>query len=173
MRGLAAQRLLPGESAYVEFRPIECLGEGGGGRVADAEAAAIGGNPIGIGNTHARSSAVPGKHDVACRIDFAEVGKVAVIGLEQSYVLEFQLLSNVADPALAERFPRQHSDRIRSKQRPQRHLDGAGIGSRHNANAIVSRNLKNFAGEIDGALELRLAGCGAVRASEKGAAEGV
>ena len=40
---------------------------------------------------------------------------------------------------------------MRAKQRPQRHLDCAGVGSRHNANAIIGRNLKNFAGEIDGA----------------------
>ena len=60
-----------------------------------------------------------------------------------------------------------------AEQRPQRHLDRAGVGSRHDADAIIGRNLQNFAGEIDGALELRLAGFGAVRAAEHSVAEGL
>ncbi len=45
----------------------------------------------------------------------------------------------------------------RAEQRPQRHFDRAGIGGGHDADAVVGRDCKDFAGEIDGALELRLA----------------
>ena len=53
------------------------------------------------------------------------------------------------------------------KQRPQRHLDGAGIGRRHDADAVIGRHFENFAGEIDRALELGLASFGAVRTADE------
>ena len=71
MSGLAAERLLPGESDDIEPGPIKVLREGGGGRVANRQALAIGGDPVGIGDAHARSRAVPGEDDVMVEIDAA------------------------------------------------------------------------------------------------------
>ena len=42
VRRLAAQRLLPGEGDDIELRPVERLGEGGRGGVADGDALAVG-----------------------------------------------------------------------------------------------------------------------------------
>ena len=86
---------------------------------------------------------------------------------------ELELLDHVGDPALAEAFPGQHVDAARAEQRPQRHLDRAGIGGRHDADAVVGRHLQHFAGEVDGALQARLAELGAVRAAEGGIFESV
>ena len=58
-----------------------------------------------------------------------------------------------------------------AEQRPQRHLDGAGVGGRHDADPVVGRNLEDFAGQLDRLLELGLADLGAVRAAERGIVE--
>ena len=79
MRGLAAKRLLPGECGDIELSPIEFLGEGGGGRVADRQALAIGRDPIGIGDAHAGRRSIPGKDDVIVEIRAAEIGDLAVV----------------------------------------------------------------------------------------------
>src|SRR5438874_44847 len=70
-------------------------------------------------------------------------------------------------------FPGQHGHGARPEQRPQRHLDCAGIGGRHDADAVARRHLQHVAREIDGALELGLAKLGAMRASEDGVGEGL
>ena len=71
VRRLAAERLLPGEGDDVELGPIEVLREGGGGRVADRQALAVGGDPVGVGHAHAGGRAVPGEDDVVVEIDLA------------------------------------------------------------------------------------------------------
>ncbi len=53
MRGLAAQRLLPGERHHIQLCEIERLRERGRRRVANGEALAIGLDPVGVGHTHA------------------------------------------------------------------------------------------------------------------------
>ena len=88
-------------------------------------------------------------------------------------VLELELLDDVGHPTFAEGFPGEHGYRTRSEQRPKRHFDGAGVGRRHDADAIRRGDLKDLAGQIDGALELGFAGFRAVRASEDGVAEGL
>ena len=173
MRGLAAQRLLPGEGDDIELAPIERLREGGRGRVADRQSGPVGGDPIGVGDPYPRRRAVPGEDDVACRIDLGKVGQFAVAGLQHGRVFELELLDDVGHPAFAEGFPGQHGHRARAQQRPQRHFDGAGIGGRHDADAIIGGNLQNLTGEIDGALEPRLADFRAMRAAKDGAAEGL
>ena len=67
VRGLAAQRLLPGERHHIELWPVERLRERRRGRVADREAFAVGADPVGIGDAHARGGAVPGEDDVGGR----------------------------------------------------------------------------------------------------------
>ena len=66
-----------------------------------------------------------------------EIGQLAVGRVEHARVLELQLLDDVGDPALAEALPGQHVDAARAEQRPQRHLDRAGIGGGHDAEAII------------------------------------
>ena len=88
MGGFAAERLLPGEGHHIELAPFQRLREGGGGRVANGQAGPVGGDPVGIGDAHARGRAVPGEHHVACRIDLAQVGQFAVGGFERDDVLE-------------------------------------------------------------------------------------
>ena len=171
VRGFAAQRLLPGEGHDVELRPFQQLRECGRGRVADGEASAVGGDPIGTRNAHARRCSVPSENDVASRIDLCQVGQVAVPGLECGDVLELELVDDVVDPTLAERFPGNERHWTRAKQRPERHFDRASIGGGHDADSIIGGNRKDFAREVDGALELRFARFRAVRASENGAGE--
>jgi len=167
VRRLAAERLLPGEGDDVELSPIERLREARRRGVANREARAVGGDPIAVRYAHAGSGAVPGEHHVALGIDLGEIGKLAVIGLEHRRVFDLELLDDIGDPAFAERFPRKHRDRTRAEQRPQRHLHRAGIGRRHDADAVIGGDFEHLAGEIDGALELGLADLGTVRASER------
>src|SRR5260370_1939941 len=60
MRGLAAQRLLPGERHHIELGPVERLRERRRGRVADGEAFAVGADPVGIAAPDPPPAAVPG-----------------------------------------------------------------------------------------------------------------
>jgi hypothetical protein len=76
------------------------------------------------------------------------------------------LTTSVTQPC-AEALPGDHVDAAFAEQRPQRHLDGAGVGGRNDADAVVGRDLENFAGQRDGLLELGLADLGAVRAAER------
>ena len=157
MRALAAQHLLPGEGDDIEFRKVEALRERRRGGVANGQSAAVGRNEIGIGNAHARGRAVPGEHHVAIEIDRREIGQPAVVGFDDARVGELELLHHIGDPAGAKTFPGDHVDAARAEQRPQRHLDGAGVGGRHDADPVVGRHLKDFAGELDRPLELGLA----------------
>ena len=134
---------------------------------------AVGGDPVAVRHAHAGGGAVPGEDHVGRKIDLGEIGQFAVRRAQHRDVLQLELLFDVGDPAFAEAFPGQHGDRARAEQRPQRHLDRAGIGGRHDADAVVGRDLQHFAGEIDGALELRLADLGAVRTAESGVGEGL
>ena len=134
---------------------------------------AVGGDPVAVRHAHAGGGAVPGEHHVGGEIDLRQIGQLAVRRLEDGDVLELELLLDVGDPAFAEAFPGQHGHGPRAEQRPQRHLDRAGIGGRHDADAIIGGNFQHLAGEIDGALELRLADLGAVRASENRVGEGL
>jgi hypothetical protein len=115
----------------------------------------------------------PGEHHVGRKIDLAEVRQLAIAGLERLDVLELELLGNVGDPAFAERLPGHHGDRPGAQQRPHRHLDRARIGRRHDADSIAGRHPEDFAREINGALELRLADLRAVRATENCVGEGL
>ncbi len=135
---------------------------------------AVGGDPVGVRHPHARRRAVPGEDDVACRIDRGEIGQFAVAGA-CSTVASLSLSSLTT--SLTQPSPKDSQASIvtgrGAEQRPQRHFDRAGVGRRHDADAIVGRDLQDFAGQIDGALELGLAGFRAVRAAEDGVVEGL
>ena len=136
VRRLAAERLLPAEGADIDLRPVDVLREGRRGRVADGEAGAVGGDPVGVGHAHAAGRAVPGEDDVARRIDPAEVADLAIIG-GADFGIELQLLGDVGHPAGAEALPRQHGHRPRAEQRPDRHLHRAGVGGGDDAEPVV------------------------------------
>ncbi len=167
VRGLAAQRLLPGEGHDIELRPVERLRERRRGGVADGQALAVGADPVGIGHAHAGGGAVPGEDDVGGRIDLGEIGDLAVSRVQLGDVLELQFLDDVADPALAEGFPGDRGDGPRAEQRPQRHFDRAGIGGRHDADPVIGGHFKHFARQLDRELELGLADLRAMRTAER------
>ena len=115
MRGLAAQRLLPGEGRHVELGPIEPLRERGGSGVADGQARAVGGDPVAVGHAHAGGRAVPGEDDVVAEIDLCEIRQRTIGRLQRSDVPELQLLDDVGNPALAETLP---GENLHSLARP-------------------------------------------------------
>ena len=166
MGALAAEHLLPGEGDDIELGPIEPLGEGRRGGVADGEARAVSRDPVAIGHLHARRGAVPGEDHVMVEIHGGEVGDVAIAGGDDAGVLQLELLDHIRDPALAEAFPGEHVDAPRAEQRPHGHFDRAGVGGGHDADEIVGGDLQDFAGEIDGQLQLHLADLGAVGAAK-------
>ena len=167
MAPLAAHRLLPGEGGDVELRPGQVLREGRRGGVAEGEAGAVGGDPVGVRDAGARGGAVPGEADVGVGPNRAEVGQRAVVGGQHPAVGEPELLGRVGRPALAEALPDQHVDRARAQHRPHRHLEGAGVGGRHDADAVVLGHAEQLRGAVDRLLQLRLRLRGAVRAAEE------
>ena len=78
VRGLSAQRLLPGERHDVEFWPVETLCESRRGGVADRQAFSVRWDPVGVGHADAGRRAVPGKDDVVVEIDTLEVRQFTV-----------------------------------------------------------------------------------------------
>ena len=72
-------------------------------------------------------------------------------------VRELQLLGDVGDPALAEGLPGQHIDAARAQQRPQRHLDRAGIGAGDDAEPVVGGHAEDRPAAVDRLGQLRLA----------------
>ena len=171
MRRLAAQHLLPGEGDDVELRPVEVLGEGRRGGVADGEALAVGRDPVAVGHPHARRRAVPGEDDVVVEVDVAEIGKLAVGRLQRADVLDLELLDDIGDPAVAKALPRQHVDAARAEQGPERHLDRAGVGAGRDADAVVGRDAEHLAGQVDRQFELGLADLRAMRTAQGGVFE--
>lgn len=168
MRGLAAEHLLPGEGDDIELGPIELLGEGGRGRVADRQPLAVIGDPAGVDDAHARGRAVPGEDDVAVlAVDLLQVRQFAIGGGEGAHIRQLELLGDVGDPALAKALPGDHVDAAGAQHRPHRHLDGAGVGGRHDADAVIGRDLQHLARQVDREFELVLADLGAVRAAER------
>jgi hypothetical protein len=106
--------------------------------------------------------------DVVRPVDLLQVGDLPVRRLHHAGVLELELLDHVGDPALAEAFPGQHVDRPGAQQRPQSHLDGTGIGRRHDADAIVGGNAQERARSIDRLDDLLLGRLGSVRPPDGG-----
>ncbi len=68
-----------------------------------------------------------------------EIGQPAVGRGQHARIGELELLHDVGCPALGEALEGQHVDAARAEQRPQRHLDRAGIGGRHDAELPVRR----------------------------------
>ena len=172
VRGLAAERLLPGERR----RHRASAQSSGCAKAADVASqidspvrsaaiqSALGTRTPDVVPFQVKTMSLAGS--IA-----GEIGQFAIGGAPHGDVFELQLLGDVADPAFAEGFPGQHGHRLRPEQRPERHFDRAGVGGRHDADAVIRRHLQHFAGQIDGALELGLARFRAVRAAKNGGVE--
>ena len=170
MRRLAAHRLLPGEGGDVELVP---------GQSSWAKAAEVASQKV----RPSRSAAIQSpsgtraplvvpfqvKQTSASVRTAARFGQRAVGRGQHPAVVELQLLGRVGRPALAEALPDQHVDRARAEHRPHRHLEGAGVGGRHDADAVVRGHAEEPRGAVDRLLELRLRLRRAVRAAEEGA----
>ncbi|VFU09023.1 conserved protein of unknown function [Methylocella tundrae] len=78
------------------------------------------------------------------------------------------MLDDINDPMFAKSFPGDDVDAALPQKRPQGGLDGAGVGARHDADAIIGRNLQDLASEIDCKLQLGFANGGAVRTARWG-----
>ena len=168
MGRLAAEHLLPGEGHDIELWPVERLREGGRGRVADRQPLAIIRDPARVNDAHARRRAVPGEDDVAgFRVDLLQVRQLAIRRLEEADIGQLELFCDIGHPAGAKALPGEHVDAAGPEQRPHRHLDGAGVGSGHDADAVIRRHLQHLAGQVDRSFELVLADLGAVRAAER------
>jgi hypothetical protein len=132
------------------------------GRVADRQARAVGRDRIAVRHAHAAGRAVPGEDHVGVEIDRRKIDDLAVLGVFTVGV-ELQLLDHVGDPARAEAFPGQHRRAARAQHRPHRHLDGAGVRGRHDADPVVRGHAEDVARRLDRGLQLGLADGGAVR----------
>src|SRR3546814_15126524 len=95
-------------------------------------------------------------------IDGVEVGQFAIAGLQRRSV-ELQLLDGIRDPAFAEAFPCDHSDRLDTQHGPHRPYDSNGIRTRQTANAMRIRPATHFTGGVDGDLKAILAQLARVR----------
>jgi hypothetical protein len=73
-------------------------------------------------------------------------------------------------PTLAEALPGEKVNGTRPEQTPERHLDGAGVRRRHNADPVIGRHLEHLARQVDRLLQLGFADLCAVGAPERGIA---
>ena len=82
-------------------------------------------------------------------------------------VFQLQLLGGVGHPALAEALPGQRVDAACAQHGPHGHLEGAGVGGRHDAADVAGGQAQQRLGLVDGELQARLAFLGAMRAAEE------
>ena len=167
MSRLAAKHFLPGESDDIELRPIESLGKGGGSCIADRQALAVGGDPIAIGDTHARRRSIPGENDIIVEIDGLEIDNLAIACFQGADVFQFQLIDDIGHPAFAKGFPGEHIDAALAEQRSKGHFDCTGIRAGNDADAITGGDLQKLTGEVDAELQPGLGSLGPVRATER------
>ena len=101
------------------------------------------------------------------KLTCGKVRQFAVRRLERADVLELELLDDVGHPSVAKAFPRKNIDASRAEKRPERHLDGAGVGAWGDPDAVIGGNAEHFAGEVDRELELGFARLCAMRTAER------
>ena len=168
VRRLAAQRLLPGEGDDIELGPVELLREGGARwrrrSSGPARSAAIK-SPFGTRTPEV----VPFQVKTRSASGRPWRGRAARRRRPRatSASLSFSCLTTSVTQSLPKLSKASRWTGRAPEQRPHRHLDGAGVGGRHDADQVVGRDLQHLAGAVDGVLELRLAELGAVRAAEQ------
>ena len=172
MTGFSTEHFLPGVGDDVELVPVELLGESGGSRVANRQALAVGRNEVAILDADARCRAVPREDDVMIEVEARQINDLAIVGDDRARILQLQMLDDVDHPMFAECFPGDDVDGPRAEQRPQGRLDGAGVGAGHDGDAIIGRNLQNFAGQLNGLLQPGFADSGAMGAASAERSQG-
>jgi len=169
VRRLAAQRLLPGEvttssfgsrAAGQKWRRWHRRWSGRGDRRRSSRHS----------HPHPRGRAVPGEHDVARRVDFREIRQLAIGAVTALASFSFNCLAmSVTQPSPNDSQAKTVTGRAPAATTtpfpPRRYRRP------HDADAVIGGNLEHLAGEIDGALELRLADLRSVRASKDGVGE--
>ena len=170
MRRFAAQHFLPGEGGHIELVPGQVHREGRRGGIANRQAGAVVGNPVAIGNAHARGGAIPGKHDIVVEIDRSEIDDLAIIG-GFDVCVDLELFHDIRDPTRAKAFPGQHLDLALAQKRPQRHLDRTGIRRGNNADLVIGGDAQHLTRAFDRGLQLVLANGGTVAAAQRGIGE--
>jgi len=166
MTAFATEHFLPAEGRDVDLVPREVIGEHRARRVGKAQPFAVVGDPVAVRDADARSGAVPGEEHVVRPVDLGEVGYLAVIGANDGRI-ELELLRSIGDPALAEALPCERRDGPLPKHRPHRHFKSAGVGPRHDADAVGVGKLKHLAHQVDAIGEARLADLRTMRAAER------
>ena len=169
VRGLAAQRLLPGEGHHIELGPVERPGRRRRWwrrRSSMPSRSAAMKSAFGTRTPEVVPFQVNTRS--ASRAHLGQVRQLAV-GRVEHLGVELQLLDDVGHPVLAEALEGQQLHRPRAQHRPHGHLHGAGVGAGHDADQVVVGDLQHLAGAVDGFLQARLAELGAVRAAEDGA----
>eukprot|EP01136_Pigoraptor_vietnamica_P033668 Opistho-1_new@96758 len=161
-----AEYFLPAEGRDVDLVPRQVVSEHRAGRVGEAQAPAVGGDPVAVRNADAARRAVPGEKHVVRPVDLAEVGKLAVIGADDGRI-ELELLRGVGDPALAEALPSERRHGAGAEHRPHRHFKGAGVAARNDADAVRVGKLQHLAHQVDAVLQTRLADLRTMRAAER------
>ena len=140
MPAFAAQHLLPGPGDLVQLVPRNVHGEDRRGGVADREPGAVGGDPVAVGNPHAGGGSVPGEDHVSGPVHLPEIGKLAVIGLQDAKVFQLELVFAVVGPAAAEALPGQDVDASFAEKRPEGHFERARVGGGNNAEYVSGGN---------------------------------
>src|SRR3546814_8511687 len=73
--------------------------------------------------------------DVVRPVDLAQIRKLTVIGADHRGV-ELELLGGIGDPTFTEALPSERRDRAGAQHRPHRHLEGASVRTRNDADAM-------------------------------------
>ena len=101
MGAFPAQYFLPAVGHDVEFFPGQRHGEHRGSGITQGQALALIADPLAIGHLDSRCGAIPGKNDVMIPAGLTKVRQGAVICGVTVDLLQFQLLHDVQQPALA------------------------------------------------------------------------
>ena len=95
VRSLASHNLLPRPCHNVGFGIINIHSEDRRRGIADGQSGAIIWDPIKVGDLHARCCAIVGEDHVIIEIHLTKVRKFAVVRLELSCAIQFELLHDV------------------------------------------------------------------------------
>ena len=115
-------------------------------------ALAVGGDEVAVRHAHARGGAVPGEHQVGVAgapWSGPAAGRRARRAPRPS---SFSCLTTSVTQSLPKLSKASSCTGRGPEHRPQRHLDGAGVGAGHDADQVVGRDLQHLAGLVDGVL---------------------
>ena len=143
MATFATQHFLPGIGHHIQLAPGHVHGKHGAGGITHRQPRTVGRNPVAVGHLDARGGAVPHKHHVVVKVDFAQLGDVTVIRFAVVHVGQFELFDDIGHPPGAKRLPLQHVHTACAQHGPHRHFDGPRIRTRHHSHAVALRQTQN------------------------------